>query len=112
LAELPSLARSAFNLSGGVVTMAKGKLTPVQRELLGLLATGPRYGFTNMATINSLVRKGLARKKPSRNTYGQKSTDWVITAKGRKLLPPPRKFDQSTSQDTPGFVETFRVHHG
>ena len=76
------------------------KFTPVQRELLGLLARGPRYGFTNLRCINSLVAKGLARKVKS---------DWIITAAGKRLLPPPRKHDQSTSWNTPGFVEAFRI---
>lgn len=92
------------------MTNKSAKLTKVQLELLGLLAHGPRYGFTNMGSINSLVARGLARKVKSKNTYGQKSFDWKITDAGRRLLPPPRKFDQSTSIDTPGFVETFRVH--
>jgi hypothetical protein len=51
--------------------------------------------------VNALVRKGLARKK---------GDDWIITATGRRILPSLSKFDQSTSQNTPGFVEAFRVH--
>jgi hypothetical protein len=85
------------------------KLGKVQLELLELLASGPRYGFTNMRCINSLIAKGLARRVKSKNTYGQPAFDWVITAAGRRLLPPTRPFDQHSSQDTPGFVETFRV---
>jgi len=76
------------------------RLTPTQRELLGLLARGPRYGFTNLRCINSLVTRGLARKS---------GPDFVITAAGKKLVPPAAHFDQSNSQDCPGFVETFRV---
>lgn len=75
------------------------KITKAQQELLDLLARGPRYGFTSMRLVNPLVEKGLARKV---------GDDVKITAKGKKYAAPPRKFDQSTSQDTPGFVETFR----
>lgn len=77
------------------------KLTKGQQELLNMLALGPRYGFTDKRLINALVSKGLAR--------GLKSGDYKITAAGRRLVPPRRRFDQSTSQDTPGFVEAFRV---
>lgn len=82
------------------------KITPRQRELLELLARGPRYGFTDRRLISALVGKGLAKKQRAKNMAGE---DWVITAKGRGLLPAPKKFDQSNSQDCPGFVEAFRV---
>jgi len=76
------------------------KITPRQRELLELLARGPRYGFTDLRVVNALAEKGLARKK---------GDDWIITAAGKRLVPPSRSFDQHNSQDCPGFVETFRV---
>lgn len=76
------------------------KITKGQRELLEMLARGPRYGFTDKRLINALVEKGLARKKRE---------DWIITAAGRKLVPPRPTYDQRNSQDCPGFVEAFRV---
>lgn len=76
------------------------KITKAQQELLDLLARGPRYGFTDLRLVNALVAKGLAR-----HVRG----DVMITAAGKKYVKPRRKFDQSTSQDTPGFVEAFRV---
>lgn len=77
------------------------KLSKIQQELLDLLARGPRYGFTRWRVVNALVVRGLARKL--------KNGDVQITAKGKKLATPSRKFDQSTSWNEPGFVETFRV---
>lgn len=77
------------------------KLSNVQLELLQLLAHGPRYGFTNFKVINVLVENGLARKV--------RGGDFIITQAGKNLLPEPKKFDQSNSQDCPGFVEAFRV---
>ena len=77
------------------------KLTKIQKELLDLLARGPRYGFTRWRVVNVLVKRGLARKL--------KNGDVQITAKGKRLASPPRKFDQSTSWNEPGFVEAFRV---
>jgi hypothetical protein len=76
------------------------RLTKVQRELLGLLASGPRYGFTDFRAINALVSKKLARKAGS---------DFYITAAGKKLVGERPRFDQRNSQDDPGFVEAFRV---
>lgn len=46
-------------------------------------------GFTRWRVVNSLVERGLARKL--------KTGDVQITAKGKKMASPPRKFDQSTS---------------
>lgn len=77
------------------------KLGKVQKELLDLLARGPRYGFTRWRVVDALVERGLARKL--------KNGDVQITAKGKKLTTPPRKFDQSTSWNEPSFVEAFRV---
>jgi hypothetical protein len=82
------------------------KLTPRQMELLVLLGRGPRYGFTDLRLVKALEAKGLARNKKAKNMAGE---DWMITAAGRRLLPKPRRFDQSTSQNCPGFVEAFRV---
>ena len=81
-------------------------VTKRQMKLLVLLGRGPRYGFTDLRLVKALEAKGLARKKKAKNMT---SEDWVITPAGRRLLPGPQKFDQSTSQNCPGFVEAFRV---
>jgi len=58
------------------------KLTPTQKELLALLARGPRYGFTDRRAINALAARGLARNQRTKNMVGE---DWIITAAGKRL---------------------------
>lgn len=80
------------------------KITKGQQKLLDMLvAHGPRYDFTDLRLVRALVSKGLARYVKG---------DCIITAAGKRAANPPRPrrpFNQHTSQDTPGFVETFRV---
>jgi hypothetical protein len=52
-------------------------LTALQKELLSLLASGPRYGIFDKRVARALERRGYAR-------YYAHASAWDITAKGRK----------------------------
>jgi hypothetical protein len=66
-------------------------LTALQKELLGLLATGPRYAISDSRVAKALERRGMAR-------YYPKSRAWDITAKGRKAN--ARRIVGEQSRDT------------
>lgn len=53
------------------------KLTSYQRELLRLLARGPRYGVSDATIAMQLQEMGFAKHYP-------KSNAWDITAKGKR----------------------------
>ena len=62
------------------------KLTAQQREVLSLLADGPRDGITHRGTVNALERIGLVSHAKPDNGALIASWTWTITPAGRAAL--------------------------
>jgi len=65
-------------------------MTKAQREMLRVLAVGPRQDITNESIVKALARKGYAERFSESIGYMAQRHAWRITDAGRAALGLPQ----------------------